>query len=122
MSLTIVDLTPAIWKLQEFLRKGGDTMPRGDGTGPMGMGPIRGRYRGCEKPLGCRWGSGGGFRRMFGAVGLPWWECFRAPHAYGAPLASKADEKEFLKRQVRFLEKQLDDVRKRLDELQEKTR
>jgi hypothetical protein len=56
-------------------------MPRGDGTGPMGMGPMTGRGAGfCTgfaapgyvNPVGygCGLGGGRGFRRMFYATGL----------------------------------------------------
>ena len=103
-------------------------MPRGDGTGPMGMGPMTGRgagfcagfaLPGYANPIGYGFGfgRGRGFRRMFYATGLPGWA--RAQNANEAYFASDADEKEFLKRQAKFLENQLDDVKKRLDELED---
>jgi len=59
-------------------------MPRGDGTGPMGMGPMTGRgagfcagfaVPGYANPIGYGFGfeRGRGFRRMFYATGLPRW-------------------------------------------------
>jgi hypothetical protein len=95
-------------------------MPRGDGTGPMGMGPMTGRgtgfCAGFETPgymslarFGCGFGGGRGFRRMFYATGVPGWA------RYGADANGEtADEKTFLKNQASFLEKQLEQVKKRL--------
>lgn len=99
-------------------------MPRGDGTGPMGMGSMTGRGAGfCTgfatpgyaNPVGygCGLGGGRGFRRMFYATGLPRWARFGAQSTNGA-YASDADEKELLKRQATLLENQLHDVKKRL--------
>ena len=53
-------------------------MPRGDGTGPMGMGPMTGRGMGyCTgyampvyKNAGFGMGRGRGFRRMFRIFGF----------------------------------------------------
>lgn len=117
-------------------------MPRGDGTGPMGMGPMTGRAAGfCAgygmpgymnyvpgRGLGMGYGRGfrgrGGFggggrgwRHMFYATGLPGWMRFGwggvAPVAEPTPDA----EKDFLKGQAEELQTQLDEVKKRLDEL-----
>jgi hypothetical protein len=77
-------------------------MPRGDGTGPAGMGPMTGRAAGyCAgysvpgfmNPIGGRgyWGRGRGFggrgggrgwRNWYYATGLPGWA--RAPYGYPA--------------------------------------
>ena len=75
-------------------RKGGCTMPRGDGTGPRGMGPMSGRGAGyCAgydmpgfgnqvpgRGFGMGVGRGAGFsgggrgwRNCFYATGLPGW-------------------------------------------------
>ena len=68
-------------------------MPRGDRTGPTGMGPMTGRAAGyCagypvpgymnpgpRLGLGMRWGRGGGgrgWRNMYYATGLPGWARF----------------------------------------------
>ena len=59
-------------------------MPRGDGTGPMGMGPMTGRgagfcagfaVPGYANPIGYGFGfgRGRGFSRMFYATGLARW-------------------------------------------------
>ena len=74
-------------------------MPAGDGTGPMGMGPMTGRgagyCAGYEAPgyanpwprmgmgwgrgRGGGWGRGRGWRRGYHATGMPFW----ARHGYG---------------------------------------
>lgn len=102
-------------------------MPRGDGTGPAGMGPMTGRgmgyCAGYAAPgfvnAGVGMGRGRGFRRMYYMTGLPGWARYGAnPYGY-APYtyqgtAPEADEKEVLQNQVDFLEKQLGEVRERL--------
>ena len=76
-------------------------MPRGDGTGPAGLGPMTGRAAGyCAgypapgfmNPMpgpGFRgWGRGGGWgrRNWFHATGLPGWQrAGMGMPAYGAP-------------------------------------
>lgn len=111
-------------------------MPRGDGTGPMGMGPMTGRGAGfCAgypaagfmNPIPGRgfWGRGLGFGRGRGQGGRRW--AFRGPGPfygpYGAPAVPYApptpkEESQFLRDQADALEDQLEQVRKRLDELE----
>lgn len=120
-------------------------MPRGDGTGPMGMGPMTGRGFGycagypmpglMNAGMGCGWGGGPGrgpvargarraWRRWFRGAG------FRGPMRMGpggmppgAPFFDAVDisspeaEKEYLKGCVETLQAQLDDAKKRLEEL-----
>jgi len=102
-------------------------MPRGDGTGPMGMGARTGRSvgycAGSEMPgyahpapgrgfgmgfgrgrgAGGRGSGGGGrgWRNMFFATGLPGWMRFGEPQA--------------LKTQVEVLQSELDLIKKRLE-------
>lgn len=118
-------------------------MPGGDGTGPMGMGPMTGRAAGyCAgygvpgfmnpvpgfgrgQGFGRGRGFGGGGRRgrrnMFWATGLPGWARFgsgAAPPMSGVQtVPNAAAEKEFLTRQAEVLQAQLDNLRKRIDEL-----
>jgi len=118
-------------------------MPRGDGTGPMGLGPMTGRAAGyCAgygvpgyaNPLGGRgfWGrgGGGGWRNRYYATGLPGWSraAWGAP-AWGRPpvgpaptvppyAASSEQQTEFLKQQAEALEQQLEDIRRRLADLE----
>jgi hypothetical protein len=105
-------------------------MPRGDGTGPAGMGPMTGRGAGfCAdfdapgyaNPVGyrCGFGQGRGFRRKFYATGLPRWARFGVQKTNEAYFASEADKKEFLKRRAKLLENQLDDVKKHLEEFED---
>lgn len=115
-------------------------MPGGDGTGPMGMGPMTGRAagycvgygvpgfmnaipgRGLGMGLGrsrgfrgC--GGGRGWRNMFYATGLAGWQ--RAAMGWPASVAEPTPEaeKDFLKGQAEMLQAQLEEVKNRLDEL-----
>jgi len=110
-------------------------MSHGDGTGPVGMGPMTGRAAGycagyqapgCANPAGGRgfWGCGRGRGRRNGlqATGLPRWA--RAGYglpgvngAAGAP-AAESDEVETLHRQAQSLERSLGEIRTRIDLLE----
>ncbi|MGW8257130.1 MAG: DUF5320 domain-containing protein [Thermoguttaceae bacterium] len=118
-------------------------MPRGDGTGPMGLGPMTGRgagfcagsgvpgFVGRGLGLGFGRGKGGrgggrGWRNMFFATGLTGWQ--RAAmgwpalggggrNAPTAPVMTKEQEVEILKRQAEFLGNQIEAVKKRMEEL-----
>ena len=106
-------------------------MPRGDGTGPGGMGPMTGRAAGyCAgysvpgfmNPVGGRgnfgWrrgagrGRGGGFgwRNRFYAAGPPGW----ARGGYGYPGVAMAPTAE---QELTGLRQQAEDVRTTLDEI-----
>jgi Family of unknown function (DUF5320) len=113
-------------------------MPRGDRTGPMGMGPMTGRGggycagsgmsgfnqsggsgffgRGLSRALG--WGAGGrGFCRWFFAAGLPAWQRF----AGGRASFEGSDPdlgKQSLKAQAEALQSELDRIKKRLQEME----
>lgn len=108
-------------------------MPRGDGTGPMGMGAMSGRAAGyCAgygmpgfaNPLpGRGLGRGRGWRNMFYATGLPGWMRFGGYAApYGSPTPfQKPDpelEKQALKNQAEALQSELDSIKKRLGEME----
>lgn len=124
-------------------------MPRGDGTGPMGMGPGTGRAAGyCAgysvpgymNPVPGRgffarpWGFGGGgrgYRHWFYATGLPFWARMN-PYMYGpqpfygqpqtySPQVSKEMEIDLLKRESEDLENALKEIRDRLARLTEET-
>ena len=123
-------------------------MPRGDGTGPMGMGPMTGRAAGyCAgypvpgfmNPtpgggfggMGRGWGRGrgfgrgGGWRAGYGAAaygpyaGAPYTPAF-GPYAATpyAPAMPPESELDALKTQADYFTKALDEIRKRIDELQ----
>jgi hypothetical protein len=106
-------------------------MPRGDGTGPAGMGPMTGRAAGyCAgynmpgymNPYGGRMGGGFGWGRgrFWGYRHPP--AFWGAPYGYGTvPYAapySAGQEKEALQEQVKFFEDQIASVRKRIEDLE----
>lgn len=120
-------------------------MPRGDGTGPAGMGPrtgraagycagysvpgytnsYGGRYPGGRGAFGGRSGSGRGYRNWYYATGLPGWSRYDtglpawggvARYPYG-PDIKPEHEIEILKSQSEDLKQQLDDIGKRIKEI-----
>lgn len=97
-------------------------MPRGDGTGPMGMGPVTGRgagyctgyaipgfanYEGAG--FGRRMGGGRGFRRMFNYTGVPGWT--RNGYVTFGQNGQVFDKRTVLKNQEEFFEAQLKQVK-----------
>jgi len=118
-------------------------MPAGDGTGPMGMGPMTGRAAGyCAgydvpgyanpipgRGYGLGWGRGWGggwgrgwrWRNWYYATGLPGWARFGYAPAYGpyAPQPTREQEAEMLKQQAEWLRGQLDAISKRIAELEQ---
>ncbi|MBN2512696.1 MAG: DUF5320 domain-containing protein [Sedimentisphaerales bacterium] len=113
-------------------------MPGGDGTGPMGMGPMTGRAAGycggyvmpgyANYGMGRGFiGRGGGFggrgggrgwRNWYYATGLPGWARFSGyPSGFSAaPTAEQ--EHQALKQQAQYLADSLDMINKRIEELQ----
>ena len=108
-------------------------MPRGNGTGPAGLGPMTGRRAGyCAgyalpgyanpgmgRGLGMGVGFGGGgrgWRNMFYATGLPGWMRYGYPGP--APVAPE-DEAAALKAQAEALQKQVEAINKRLSEIEQ---
>lgn len=113
-------------------------MPRGNGTGPTGLGPMTGRGAGycagfgmpgyANMGPGCRmemgwgrgWARGGrGFRHWFWATGLPGW----ARLDWGAPFADRRpmtaqQEMETLKAQAEQLNRQLQQIQQRMEHLE----
>jgi len=109
-------------------------MPRGDGTGPMGMGPMTGRSAGfCAgynapgfmntmpgRGFGMGRGGGGfgmgggrGWRNRFYATGLAGWQ---RPAAWGwglqqQPSMTKEQELDALKKQAEYFENSLKELR-----------
>lgn len=104
-------------------------MPRGNGTGPMGMGPLTGRGMGyCAgfsapgyaAPAGCA-GAGGfgrGRRRMFFAIGMPKPMRFGYP-AHAPEYEAAGGEQAALEKQARYLKEQLDFVKRRLSDMKD---
>jgi len=121
-------------------------MPRGDGTGPMGMGPMTGRAAGyCAgyqvpgyaNPIpGRGFGAGFGRGRGFGfgrgwGRGFGWGFVGRGGYAapYGAqsypvygtgyvPPVTQEQELDVLKAQAENFQNALNDIQKRIEELQ----
>jgi hypothetical protein len=119
-------------------------MPRGDGTGPAGLGPMTGRAAGyCAgypvpgfmNPIGGRgywgWGRGGGRGRGFGrgfgwaraGFGWPAWGVAAGyPYApYPAPFTptiTSEQELDGLKQQAEYFKDALDDINKRIEQLE----
>ena len=113
-------------------------MPRGDGQGPMGMGPMTGRGAGfCagfatpgfNNPMmgrGCGRGGrgfgrgGGGFGGGFGrgGFGRGGWGMPAALPGAAAPTATPADQAALLKAQADHLTEALAAVQQRLAELE----
>lgn len=113
-------------------------MPKGDGTGPMGMGPMTGRAAGfCagfETPgyanptlggiPGMGFGRGRGFggrgrgwRHRFYATGLPGW--MRAGgYIQPRPNIDRNMEKQALQSQAEALQLELDSIQKRLSAIE----
>lgn len=116
-------------------------MPRGDGTGPMGLGPMTGRGAGycsgysvpgfMNPAFGFGFGRGGGrgFRHWFWATGIPGWARFPgfAPAVppmpayqafYPAGGLDPAAEARMLTGQIEMMEQSLKNAKERLNELQ----
>lgn len=120
-------------------------MPRGDGTGPAGFGPMTGRAAGyCAgysvpgyiHPVpgrgffGFGRGRGRGFRHMYWAAGMPGW--MRAglsypvlgggiiPYPYSQAI-SPEQEAEVLKNQAKLMQDNLNALNERILELEKST-
>jgi len=114
-------------------RKEMKNMPRGDGTGPGGLGPMTGRAAGyCAgysvpgymNPSVGRSGLGFGYGRGYGRG---FWPAYPypmtpPPTAYGGgfyqPSAEPKQEMEMLAEDAKFLKEQLEAVNKRITELE----
>jgi len=105
-------------------------MPGGDGTGPMGMGPMTGRAAGycagyaapgfVNRGPGRGFGRGGGrgWRNRYYATGLPGWARAGVPPAWGPPIeATPEAELNDLRAQAQHLSNLLEGIQKRVDEL-----
>lgn len=109
-------------------------MPRGDGTGPLGQGPMTGRGAGYSagyavpgfgnRPaFGCGvpgpgaggWAGGGhGYRNRFYATGVP----FRAYGPGPAPFLGPQEEVSLLKSESERLRSVLESIEQRLEKLE----
>ncbi len=119
-------------------------MPRGDGTGPAGMGPMTGRaagycagysvpgytnprggrYSGAGRAYGGGFGRGRGYRNMYYATGLPGW----ARYNMDAPAWGGASESPYYgpnvgpdvapEQEAAALKDQADFLKQQLDDIQ----
>jgi hypothetical protein len=119
-------------------------MPRGDGTGPMGSGPMTGRGAGicagfavpgyANQVPGAGFARGRGFfgrggqrgrRNWYYATGLTGWQRAGLGFASVAQMnpylsqVSPEQEADILKNEAEFLKKQLENIQQRIDNLQE---
>lgn len=104
-------------------------MPRGDGTGPMGLGPMTGRAAGyCAgypvagfmNPYVGRPGLGFGYGRAYWPANS--YPVTPPPIAYGGgfyqPPVEPKQEMEMLAEEAKALKEQLDSINKRITELE----
>jgi Family of unknown function (DUF5320) len=116
-------------------------MPRGNRTGPTGMGPMTGRAAGycaganvpgyANPATGggrnrASFGGGRGCRNRFRATGLPGWQRTGWDGmSYGYPTPNLTPdpklEKRALKSQAEALQLELDAIKRRLDEIETQT-
>lgn len=105
-------------------------MPRGDATGPSGMGPMSGRGAGyCAgynqpgfRTAGSWYGLGrrrGGGRRMWGSFNMGPYAGSRWP-SVGMPM-NPENERHFWQQQADMLKQQLMDVQSRIDNLKDRS-
>ena len=113
-------------------------MPRGDGTGPMGLGPMTGRGagycagypvpgfmnpaaggwgRGFGRGMGRGWGRGMGWRRGFAGWGAPGFVPYGAA-AFAAPTATAKEEAQVLRDQAAGMREALEQINARLAEIE----
>ncbi len=96
-------------------------MPRGDGTGPMGYGPMSGRGFGfCTGGNAGRYGAGMGYGYGYGygrgrGFGCRWG--YGVGMNYAADPATAKTQKELLEEQKQLLQNRLDIISKQLENL-----
>lgn len=113
-------------------------MPRGDGSGPNGMGPMTGRGAGycagfaapgfANGAPGFGFGGGGAFgrgrgrRNMYYATGVPGWARAQQPYVAPAPVApvaaAPAAGLDALKAQAAQMQAALENIQSRIDAMQ----
>lgn len=119
--MSLMMYTNNIWHMS-VMKQEVIEMPRFDGTGPMGMGPMTGRglgyCTGVRRPLGAGYGGGfygrgrgGGFGYKRGFFG------YSRPVYYDNPQYVEKPSKELLLDQKKYLEEELASINKQIDEL-----
>jgi hypothetical protein len=105
-------------------------MPRGNGTGPMGLGPRTGRglgycsgypHPGYMNPYGFGRGLGRGWGRGFGrGWGRGWGWPSRFDYPYSPEPPTLKEEKEMLNKDLKALREEMKAIEERLKELETK--
>jgi len=97
-------------------------MPRGDGTGPAGQGPMTGRgmgyCAGFNAPGYMNGGFGRGMGRGFGR-GFGWRARAMQVMPIQQPVITEKQEKQFLEQDLNALKEEMKEIEKRLKELKE---
>ena len=114
-------------------------MPGGDGTGPMGMGPMTGRQagycagysapgyanfvpgRGRGFGFGRGWGRGRGWRPGWFGYGPSWGYPYGMTPYYGDSNASEytpQQEAEMLKKEAKAMQEEINSINQRIGELE----
>ncbi len=97
-------------------------MPRGDGTGPLGEGPLTGRRMGYCAGFSVPGFMNPGFGRGFGR-GFRYRARFaqRIPVRWSQPQAlTKAEEKQLLQEELKALKQEMREIEARLKEIEKK--
>jgi hypothetical protein len=97
-------------------------MPRGDGTGPAGQGPMTGRgmgyCAGLSMPGFMNFGFGRGPGRGLGfGRGFAWRARFFQPVMQPQAM-TEADEKKILQEELEILKEEMKEIQKRLKEIE----
>ena len=100
-------------------------MPGGDGTGPMGHGPMTGRAAGlCAgypnpgyTTPGYGRGLGRGARRGFWGRGRGFWCRNYSPEPYYSLAPSREEEKKYLENMIKSLKEEIKSIQGRLQEI-----
>ncbi len=96
-------------------------MPGGNGTGPMGAGPMTGRSMGyCagfDRPRFANFGGGGRGMRMGRGGGFGFRNRFFANEAQQMPAMTAEQEKEYMQNNIKALENELEAAKQRLKEI-----
>ncbi len=88
-------------------------MPRGDGTGPNGMGPMTGRGMGYCAGFAVPGFMNGGFGRRRGFA----WRARAMPLQQIQPVMTEKQEKQYLEQELEILKQEMKEIEKRLKEI-----
>ena len=93
-------------------------MPRGDGTGPAGQGPMTGRRMGYCAGFNMPGFMNFGFGRGFGwRRGMPIQQQVVPVQQIQPQVITEQQEKEMLEQELELIKQEMDEIQKRLKEL-----